>query len=70
MRWRMDHLTRAEHQVGVGVGAVATDVDGVPLGVGVPAVVVAVGGRVVGNVVGVLVGELVVTRGVGSLLTL
>jgi hypothetical protein len=47
----MDHLTQAEHQVGVGVGAVATDVDGVPLGVGVPAVV-AVGEVAVGDAVG------------------
>jgi len=54
-------------QVGVGPGVVATAVDGVPLGVGVPAVVVAVGGRVVGDVaVGASVGETVVGRVVGS----
>jgi len=53
-------------QVGVGPGVVATAVDGVPLGVGVPAVVVGVGGRVVGDVVGASVGATVVGRAVGS----
>ena len=42
------------------------DVVGVPAGVGVPAVVVAIGGRVVGRVVGASVGETVVGRAVGS----
>ena len=56
-----------KHQVGVGAGVVAVAVVGVPLGVGVPAVVVAVGGRVVGDVaVGASVGETVVGRVVGS----
>jgi hypothetical protein len=53
-------------QVGVGPGVVATAVDGVPLGVGVPAVVVGVVGRVVGDVVGASVGATVVGRAVGS----
>ena len=43
------------------------DVDGVPVGLGVSAVVVAGGGRVVGGVfVGTSVGETVVGRAVGS----
>ncbi len=46
---------------------VAVAVVGVPLGLGVRAVVVAVGGRVVGDVaVGASVGETVVGRVVGS----
>jgi len=56
----------SEHQVCVGVGVVAVDVVGVPLGVGVRAVVVAVVGRVVGNFVGASVGETVLGRAVGS----
>ncbi|HZW43124.1 MAG TPA: hypothetical protein VFF32_01860 [Dermatophilaceae bacterium] len=39
---------------------------GVPVGAGVPTVVVAVGGRVVGDVVGASVGETVAGRAVGS----
>ena len=55
----------------MGAGVVAAAVDGVPLDVGVPAGVGTLAVvRVVGSVVGVLVGELVVTRGVGSLFTL
>ena len=54
-------------QVGVGPGVVATAVDGVPVGLGVPAVVVGVVGRVVGDVVlGASVGAAVVGRVVGS----
>ena len=53
-------------QVGVGPGVVATAVDGVPVGLGVPAVVVGVVGRVVGDVVGASVGATVVGRAVGS----
>ena len=45
----------------------AVDVVGAPVGLGVPAVVVAVGGRVVGDVVRASVGETVVGRAVGSL---
>ena len=45
---------------------VAVAVVGVPLGDGVPAVVVAVGEGVVGRVVGASVGETVVGRVVGS----
>jgi hypothetical protein len=45
---------------------VAVDVVGAPVGLGVPAVVVAVGGRVVGDVVRASVGETVVGRVVGS----
>jgi len=52
----MDHPMHAEHQVGVGAEVVAIEVVGVPAGVGVPAVVVAVGGRVLGDVVGASVG--------------
>jgi len=48
------------------VGVVAVAVVGVPLGVGVPAVVVAMGGGVVGDEVGASVGETVVGRVVGS----
>ncbi len=44
----------------------AVDVVGVPVGVGVPAVVVAVGEGVVGDFVGCSVGETVVGRVVGS----
>jgi hypothetical protein len=44
----------------------AVAVVGVPDGVGVPAVVVAVGGRFVGEVVGASVGETEVGRVVGS----
>ena len=44
----------------------AVDVVGAPVGLGVPAVVVAVGGRVVGDVVRASVGETVVGRVVGS----
>lgn len=64
-------------QVGVGAGVVAVAVDGVPLGVGVPAVVVAVEEGVVGDVVvgtsvgatvvGLAVGSFVVSRGDGVL---
>ena len=53
-------------QVGVGPGVVATAVDGVPLGLGVRAVVVVVVGRVVGEVVGASAGGTVVGRVVGS----
>ena len=53
-------------QVGVAAGVVAIEVDGVPVGVGVPALVVAVVGRVVRDVVGASVGETVVGRSVGS----
>jgi hypothetical protein len=49
-------MAPAEHQVGVGAGGEAVDVDGARVGVGVPAVVVAVGGRVLGDVVGASVG--------------
>ena len=45
---------------------VAVAVVGVPLGLGVRAVVVAVGGRVLGDVVGASVGGTVVGRAVGS----
>jgi hypothetical protein len=59
-------MAPAEHQVGVGAGVEAVDVVGVPVGVGVPAVVVAVGEGVVGDFVGASVGETVVGRFVGS----
>ena len=53
-------------QVGVGAEVVAVDVVGVPLGLGVRAVVVALVGRVVGEVVGASAGGTVVGRVVGS----
>jgi hypothetical protein len=53
-------------QVGVGAGVVAVAVVGVPLGLGVPALVVVVVGRVVGDEVGASVGDTVVGRAVGS----
>jgi hypothetical protein len=59
-------MAPAEHQVGVGAGVEAVDVVGVPVGLGVRAVVVALVGRVVGNFVGASVGETVVGRAVGS----
>jgi len=62
----MDNLTHAEDQVGIGAGVVAVAVVGVPLDVGVPAVVVPVGEGVVGDEVGASVGETVVGRTVGS----
>lgn len=62
----MASTTPAEHQVGVGAGVVEIEVDGVPLGLGVPAVVVAAGEGVVGDEVVASVGETVVGRVVGS----
>jgi len=53
-------------QEGVGAGVVVIDVDGVPVGFGVPAVVVAGVGGVVFEEVGTSVGETVVGRAVGS----
>ena len=64
---RLASMAPAEHQVGVGAGVEAVDVVGVPVGVGVPAVVVAAGEGAVGDVlVGTSVGETVVGRAVGS----